>query len=135
MPPNKNKDTMKVCKIPCFKEELVTQIKTLLPDETEVRRIASLYGALSDPSRLRVLLALSHGELCVCDVSHVTGLSISATSHQLRILRNLNLVNYRTDGRMAYYSLTDDESVRTWLEQALPLNKDRSAGEKNDKAA
>ena len=127
--------SMEVCKTPCFKEELVTQIKTLLPDETEIRRIAALYGALADPSRIRVLLALSHGELCVCDVSHVIGLSISATSHQLRILRNLNLVNYRTDGRMAYYSLTDDKSVRTWLEQALPLNKNRSVGEKNGKAA
>jgi len=119
----KIKNTLEVCKIPCFKEELVTQIKTRLPDETEVRRIAAMYGALADPSRLRVLLALSHEELCVCDVSHVIGLSISATSHQLRILRNLNLVNYRTDGRMAYYSLTDDASVRTWIERALFLNK------------
>ena len=119
----KIKNTLEVCKIPCFKEELVTQIKTRLPDEIEVRRIAAMYGALADPSRLRVLLALSHEELCVCDVSHVIGLSISATSHQLRILRNLNLVNYRTDGRMAYYSLTDDASVRTWIEQALALNK------------
>jgi len=117
------KNTLEVCKIPCFKEELVTQIKTRLPDEIEVRRIAAMYGALADPSRLRVLLALSHEELCVCDVSHVIGLSISATSHQLRILRNLNLVSYRTDGRMAYYSLTDDASVRTWIEQALALNK------------
>lgn len=121
MPPKKSMD---VCKTPCFKEELVTQIKTLLPNETEVRRIASLYGALADPSRLRVLLALSHGELCVCDVSHVVGLSISATSHQLRLLRNLNLVDYRSDGRMTYYSLTAEKSVRTWLEQTLPLNKE-----------
>lgn len=123
MPPKKNNDTPEVCNVPCFKEELVTKIKTLLPDETEIRQIASMYGALADPSRLRVLLALSHEELCVCDVSHVIGLSISATSHQLRILRNLNLVNYRTDGRMAYYSLTDDACLRTWIEQALPLNK------------
>lgn len=112
-----------ICKTPCFKEELVTRIKTLLPEEMELRRIAALNGALADPSRLRVLLALSHEELCVCDVSHVIGLSMSATSHQLRILRNLNLVNYRTDGRMSYYSLTGNVSVRAWLEQSLPLNK------------
>lgn len=112
-----------ICKTPCFKEELVTRIKTLLPEEMELRRIAALNGALADPSRLRVLLALSHEELCVCDVSHVIDLSMSATSHQLRILRNLNLVNYRTDGRMSHYSLTDNVSVRAWLEQSLPLNK------------
>lgn len=112
-----------ICKTPCFKEKLVTRIKSLLPEEMELRRIAALNGALADPSRLRVLLALSHEELCVCDVSHVIGLSMSATSHQLRILRNLNLVNYRTDGRMSHYSLTDNVSVRAWIEQSLPLNK------------
>lgn len=123
MPTKKNMNIAEVCKTPCFKEELVTRIKTLLPEEMELRRIAALNGALADPSRLRVLLALSHEELCVCDVSHVIGLSMSATSHQLRILRNLNLVNYRTDGRMSHYSLTDNVSVRAWIEQSLPLNK------------
>lgn len=116
-------DAPEICKTPCFKEELVTRIKSLLPEEMELRRIAALNGALADPSRLRVLLALSHEELCVCDVSHVIGLSMSATSHQLRILRNLNLVNYRTDGRMSHYSLTDNVSARAWIEQSLPLNK------------
>ncbi len=108
-----------VCAVPCFKEELVTEIKGWLPDDSEVRRVATLHGALADPSRLKILLALSRGELCVCDVSHVVGLSISATSHQLRLLRNLNLVSYRNDGKMAYYSLTGDAFVISWIKQTL----------------
>jgi DNA-binding transcriptional ArsR family regulator len=108
-----------VCVVPCFKQELVTEIKGWLPNDAEVRKVAALHGALADPSRLKILLALSRGELCVCDVSHVVGLSISATSHQLRLLRNLDLVSYRTDGKMAYYSHVGDAFILSWIEQSL----------------
>ncbi len=112
-------ETNGVCAVPCFKEELVTEIKGWLPEDSEVRRVATLHGALADPTRLKILLALSREELCVCDVSHVLGLSISATSHQLRLLRNLNLVSYRNDGKMAYYSLAGDPFVISWIKQTL----------------
>ncbi len=112
-------DANGVCAVRCFKEELVREIKGWLPDDSEVRRVATLHGALADPSRLKILLALSRGELCVCDVSHVLGLSISATSHQLRLLRNLSLVSYRNDGKMAYYSLTGDPFVISWIKETL----------------
>ncbi len=112
-------DTNGICAVRCFKEDLVREIKGWLPDDSEVRRVSTLHGALADPSRLKILLALSRGELCVCDVSHVLGLSISATSHQLRLLRNLNLVSFRNDGKMAYYSLTGDASVISWIQQTL----------------
>lgn len=109
-----------VCAIPCFKEELVTTIKNWLPDSERVKQVAALHGALGDPTRLKILLALSHGEeLCVCDISHVIGLSVSATSHQLRLLRNLNLVSYRTDGKMAYYTLTANLPVIDWIQETL----------------
>ena len=107
------------CVIQCFNLELVEKIKTALPSEASVRSVASLYGALADPTRIKILHALSKGELCVCDVSHVLGLSVSATSHQLRTLRNLNLVNYRNDGRMAYYSLPEDSVVLPLIVSAL----------------
>ena len=112
-----------VCSVPCFKEELVAIIKNWLPDNEKVKRVASLHSALGDPTRLKILLALSHGEeLCVCDISHVIGLSVSATSHQLRLLRNLNLVNYRTDGKMAYYALVANLPVIGWIHDTLALN-------------
>lgn len=112
-----------VCAVPCFKEELVTSIKNWLPDNERVKQVAALHGALGDPTRLKILLALSHGEeLCVCDISHVIGLSVSATSHQLRLLRNLNLVSYRTDGKMAYYALVANLPVIGWIHETLTAN-------------
>ncbi len=112
-----------VCAVPCFKEELVTTIKNWLPDNERVKQVAALHGALGDPTRLKILLALSHGEeLCVCDISHVIGLSVSATSHQLRLLRNLNLVSYRTDGKMAYYALVANLPVIGWIHETLTAN-------------
>lgn len=62
------------------------------------------------------------GELCVCDVAHVAGMSVSAASHHLRKLRDLRILKYRTDGKMAYYSIAD-RSVAKLVRQAV----DRSA--------
>ena len=79
-----------------------------LPGDT-VEALSRLYSALSDPTRLRILNALTvTDELCVCDLAVIADLSVSAVSHQLRLLRDRNLVRARRDGRMVYYSLADD---------------------------
>lgn len=111
-----------ICSVPCFNEELVASIKLLLPDSEEVRNTAALYSALADPTRLRVLLALTFGELCVCDVAHVLGLSVAAASHQLRFLRNLGVVSHRSDGKMAYYSIPESTPLRAEIGRALSLH-------------
>lgn len=116
-----------VCAIPCFNKQLVGRIKSCLPDEHDIRRVASLHGALSDPTRLRILLALVQGELCVCDIAHVIGLSVSATSHQLRQLRTLDLITFRSDGRMAYYSLVEGTQAIAWVEASLARNRQTAA--------
>jgi len=65
-----------------------------------------LFGALSDPTRLKLLIALGKGEeLCVCDLAHVAGTTISTASHHLRKLRDLGVLKHRNDGRMAYYTI------------------------------
>jgi ArsR family transcriptional regulator, lead/cadmium/zinc/bismuth-responsive transcriptional repressor len=109
--------TRDVCNVPCFHQELVAGIRLRLPQEEAIGRWSGLHGALADATRLKILLALCHGELCVCDITHVLGLSVSAVSHQLRQLRNLGLVRFRNDGKMAYYSLVEDSPARAWLEQ------------------
>ena len=64
------------------------------------------FAALADRTRLKILYSLKDGEeLCVCDVAHVIGLSVSTASHHLRKLRDLKLLKYRNDGKMAYYSI------------------------------
>ena len=66
------------------------------------------FAAAADATRLKILHALNDGEeLCVCDVAHVLGMSVSAASHHLRKLRDLKILKYRNDGKMAYYSLRD----------------------------
>jgi DNA-binding transcriptional ArsR family regulator len=79
-----------------------------MPSDEQLDEAQVLFSALADRTRLKVLLALRGGEeLCVCDVAHVIGMSVSAASHHLRKLRDLKILKYRNDGKMAYYSLRD----------------------------
>jgi ArsR family transcriptional regulator, lead/cadmium/zinc/bismuth-responsive transcriptional repressor len=89
-----------------------------LPDVARTQAMAALFGALADPTRVRLVAALERAELCVGDLAATVGLSKSATSHQLRLLRTLGLVRTRREGRTIYYAL-DDEHVRTLYRQAL----------------
>ena len=94
------------CLIPCFKEKLVRKLQKRLPPDEVLEEARVLFSALSDRARLKILIALQEdAELCVCDVAHVLGTTISTASHHLRKMRDLKLLKYRSDGRMAYYSL------------------------------
>lgn len=107
-----------VCEIVYVNEVQVKRVQKQMPDGATVNQVTEIFASLSDPTRARVLFALSKAELCVCDLAALLGMSMSAVSHQLRILRHLGLVKYRKEGRMAYYSL-DDEHASTLLTQAL----------------
>jgi len=86
--------------------------------EERFENLARMFQVLSDPTRARLLFALAQEELCVCDLAAIVGRSQPAVSHQLRLLRDLRLVKYRREGRMAYYSLVDDH-VRHLVEDGL----------------
>jgi DNA-binding transcriptional ArsR family regulator len=90
---------------------------TLMPD-TAVYAVADTFRVLGDPTRVRILDALSGGELCVCDIAELAGISESAVSHQLRLLRGMRLVRPRRAGRLVYYSL-DDQHIIGLLQQAV----------------
>ncbi|MEM0979596.1 MAG: metalloregulator ArsR/SmtB family transcription factor [Cyanobacteria bacterium P01_H01_bin.58] len=97
-----------VCQVRCFNEELVHQIGQVLPSDDLLESAQILFGALADRSRLKILYALRNGEeLCVCDVASLLNLKIATASHHLRKLRDLNILKYRNDGKLAYYSLKD----------------------------
>ena len=91
--------------------------------ERVMERVTRLFSALADPSRLRILHALClQRELCVCDLAQLSEISVSAASHQLRLLRDRDLVRARRDGRMVYYRLADDhvaQLLRLGEEHAL----------------
>ena len=86
------------------------------PRRARRRRAGGDFAVLGDPTRVRLVDALAHGELCVSDLSAVVGLSESAVSHQLRLLRSLRIVRARRAGRQVYYQL-DDAHIRTLLDQ------------------
>ena len=96
----------------------VAGLRGALIAPSSVDALAETFRALGDPTRVRVLDALSHGELCVCDLAQLIGLSQSATSHQLRLLRALRLVRSRRAGRMVFYTL-DDRHIVTLFRQGL----------------
>jgi ArsR family transcriptional regulator len=87
-----------------------------LLNEHAAEELAATFAVLGDPTRVRLVDALSYGELCVSELSAAVGLSESAVSHQLRLLRSLRIVRGRRSGRQVYYQL-DDAHIRTLLDQ------------------
>ena len=101
------------CRIPCFKESLVRKLQRQMPPDSVLEEVEILFAALADRARVKILFVLRNGEeLCVCDVAHVLGVSISTASHHLRKLRDLKLIKHRNDGKMAYYSLRNELAAR-----------------------
>ena len=89
-----------------------------IPDSDTLQSMTDIFKALGDPSRLKIVTALSTCELCVCDLAAVCGSSESAVSHQLRILRNLKIVRYRRAGKIVFYRL-DDDHVESLIRQSI----------------
>ena len=89
-----------------------------MPDEDSLFALADLYKIFGDSTRLRILYVLFETELCVCDIAELCGMTVSAISHQLRILKQSRLVKYRKSGKSVFYSL-DDEHVHSILSQGM----------------
>jgi len=109
---------MRTCQIRHINTENVAKANLAIPQIEEIQDLADMFKALGDPTRLKIVTALVASELCVCDLSAVCGLSESAISHQLRILRNLRIVKYRREGKIVYYRL-DDDHVESLVRQSL----------------
>ncbi len=90
----------------------------LLLDYDAAARVAELFKALSDPTRVRIIGLLAHAELCVGDLARILEMSQPAVSHQLRVLRNLRIVRGRKEGRHVYYTLMD-EHIHDLFDQGL----------------
>ena len=102
------------CEINQVDCSMVSEAQASLPATTELQRVADAFRVLANPNRLRVLKALQGRELCVCDLREVLGISMSGTSQVLRELRNLGAVEFRAEGKLAYYRLADS----SWLDMA-----------------
>ena len=99
-------------------ESLAEATAELLIDSETAFRVAELFKALSDPTRVRIIGLLAHAELCVGDLARILGMTQPAVSHQLRVLRNLRIVRARKEGRHVYYTLMD-EHIHDLFDQGL----------------
>ncbi len=97
-----------VCDITIIHQDVVDRVAREMVKSPSATAMADFLKALADPTRLTVIQALRYSELCVCDLTSLVGISVSGLSHQLRYLRNKNIVKFRKEGKLAYYSLADD---------------------------
>ena len=105
------------CEVNCIHEEAVQAVRKALFGEDVAASLAELFKALGDPTRVKILFSLMTRELCVCDLTAVIGVSESAVSHQLKILRTLRLVKFRREGKVLYYSLADNHVEKLFAQE------------------
>ncbi|HAC65022.1 MAG TPA: ArsR family transcriptional regulator [Cyanothece sp. UBA12306] len=110
-----------ICQVRCFNTELVNQIRATFPSEDTLEEMTVIFNTLADRSRIKILYALRNGdELCVCDIAAMLNVKIATASHHLRKMRDLKLLKYRNDGKLAYYSLKD-KRITDILVYSLPI--------------
>lgn len=100
-----------ICDIQCIDENSVKGVKSQMPQDETFQLISDHFKVLSDPTRVKILYALTQKEICVCDLAAVLEITDSAVSHQLRLLRDKDLVKFRKEGKMAYYSLSNNDII------------------------
>ena len=90
----------------------VNSVRACMPADGDTVMLSEVFKVLGDPTRIKIIFALSLCELCVCDIAETIGMTQSATSHQLRLLRSLRLVKFRKEGKTVFYSLDDEHIVQ-----------------------
>lgn len=106
------------CDCNTIHEDVVRDVRAYMPDDGILLDLSDVFKVFSDSTRVKILCALFRAEMCVCDIAVLLGMTKSSISHQLRILKQAKLVNYRRDGKVVYYSLADDH-VKTIFDQGL----------------
>lgn len=106
------------CEIQFVDEEKVENVRRAMKSVEAIGLLAETFRILGDPTRIKVAFALSKEELCVCDIANLLGVSQSAVSHSLRTLRQMKLVRFRREGKIAYYTL-DDEHIANLFDEGF----------------
>ena len=96
-----------VCDFLHAHEHQIEKVRSQMPSEEKLYDLAELYKVFGDSTRVKILYTLFEAELCVCDIATLLSMTVSAISHQLRVLKNAHLVKYRREGKTVFYSLAD----------------------------
>lgn len=107
---NSNRVEIEVCQQHCVHEDIVEAARKERPTDEMLDDLAELFKVFGDSTRIKIIYSLFESEMCVCDIAELLGMTQSAISHQLRVLKKSRLVKYRKEGKTVYYSL-DDEHV------------------------
>jgi ArsR family transcriptional regulator, lead/cadmium/zinc/bismuth-responsive transcriptional repressor len=114
----KEKQNIESCNCTIIHEDVVNRVKDTIPQDEVLYDLAELFKVFGDSTRIKILCALFQSEMCVCDIAALLGMTQSAVSHQLRVLKQARLVKYRKEGKVVYYTL-DDEHVKHIFDQGL----------------
>lgn len=117
--------TIDLCELRHADTALAEKVRQQLPEEEFLFDLSELYKSFGDSTRIRILYVLLETEMCVCDLALVLDMTVSAISHQLRVLKQAGLVKGRREGKTVFYSLSD-EHVRTILDKATEHLKERT---------
>ena len=111
-------DEVELCEFIHAHEDTVKAVKEIMPHDETLFDLAELFKIFGDSTRMKILYTLFEAEMCVCDIALLIGASQSAVSHQLRLLKQANLIKPRRDGKTVFYSLAD-EHVRTIINNGM----------------
>ena len=100
-----------LCEVKHEHKNIIKEVKDLMPNEEALYNVSELFKVFGDSTRTKILAAIFNHELCVCDICKIVGMTKSAVSHQLRVLRDFNLVKYRKSGKEVFYSLADEHVI------------------------
>lgn len=107
-----------MCSTKIIHKEIIEKVQKTIPKQDVLYELSSFFKTLGDVTRVKILIALSRSEMCVCDIASLFNMTDSAISHQLRVLKQARLVKFRKDGQIVYYSL-NDEHVEQVFKQGL----------------
>ncbi len=113
-----------MCECEVIHTEIVDRVKHAMEDTEVLYAVSDFFKVMSDSTRMRIMTALDSGEMCVCDLSEVLGMTKSAISHQLKVLKDAELVKFRREGKNVFYSLKDNH-VKTILEMGIEHIKEK----------
>ena len=114
---NRRKDNA-LCSVTIIHEDILSKVRKEMTEDIRLVQMAELFKALDDPTRLKIINALLLAEMCVCDISALLNMTQPAISHHLKVLRQTQLIKYRREGKIVYYSL-DDDHVELLFRQGL----------------
>ena len=112
-----NGDSM-ICDVTIIHEDILEKVRIGLTDEIHLRKMAEMFKVMNDPTRLKIINALLLSEMCVCDIAALMEMTQPSISHHLKVMRQSELIKYRREGKVVYYSL-DDEHIGLLFQTGL----------------